>query len=114
MATSGSDEALIEAADNVKAQAKRLVAVRTGALRRAIDRTDPFVGAGGKRQIAVGVKRPQSRYAHFVEFGTVHHSAQPYLRPALDTTNQANQSLMARVLNRFMGRATVDISRGIK
>ena len=105
MATSGSDEALIAAADRVKSEAKRLVPVRTGALQRAIDRTDPYAGRSLERKIAVGVKRPQSRYAHFVEFGTVHNAAQPYLRPALDVTAAPNMSLIARVLGRFMNRA---------
>lgn len=105
MATSGSDAALIAAADRVKSEAKRLVPVRTGALQRSIERTDPYAGRSMERKIAVGVKRPQSRYAHFIEFGTVHHTAHPYLRPALDTTNAANMNLMARVLGRFMNRA---------
>lgn len=37
---------------------------------------------------AVGIKRRQegapARYAHLQEFGTRHHRAQPFLRPALD------------------------------
>ena len=110
MATTGSDEALVAAANRVKAEAKRLVPVRTGALHKAIERTDPFAGRSGQRKIAVGVKRPQSRYAHFVEFGTENHGAQPYLRPALDSTNAPNLTLMARILNRFMGRATAKAS----
>lgn len=105
MATSGSDAALIAAADRVKAEAKRLVPVRTGRLQRAIDRTAPFPGRSGERKISVGVKRPQSRYAHFVEFGTENHAAQPYLRPALDVTATPNMTLIARVLGRFMNRA---------
>jgi HK97 gp10 family phage protein len=119
MATSGSDAALIASAERVKAEAKRLVPKRTGALQRAIDRTNPS-GKPGGRQIAVGVKRPQSRYAHFIEFGTENHGAQPYLRPALDITNAPNQGLMARVLGRFMNRGVTPtaitktgLSRGI-
>jgi HK97 gp10 family phage protein len=103
--TSGSDEALIAAADLIVTDAKRLVPIRTGRLKASIDRTSPRPAKRAhERTIAVGVRRPASRYAHFVEFGTVNHSAQPYLRPALDSNRMRAVGLMASVMNRFMGR----------
>ena len=100
--TTGSDEALIEAANLVVADAKRLVPVRTGALKRNIDRTAPRKGRSFERVIHVGVRPPISRRAHFTEFGTVHNSAQPFLRPALDANSRPATSVMARILNSFM------------
>lgn len=103
--TDGSDEALIAAANMVVADAKRLVPVRTGRLKEAISRTSPRPSKMAReRAIAVGVRRPASRYAHFVEFGTVNHSARPYLRPALDANRGRAIGLMASVMNRFLGR----------
>ena len=102
MTTIASDQALISAADEVVKDAKRLLPTRTGALKRAISRTDPRMTKTGARTIFVGVKRPQSRYAHFVEFGTVHHVEHPYLRPALDSNSRRSVGLMGRVMNRFM------------
>jgi HK97 gp10 family phage protein len=51
-----------------------------------------------QRLILIGFRPPASRRAHFTEFGTSHSSAQPFMRPALDT--RARQALfeMGRVL----------------
>ena len=110
MATSGSDEALIKAADMVVADAKRLVPVRTGALKRAIARDEPKPVPVLRRSIDVGVKPPVSRRAHFTEFGTAHNSAHPFLRPALDAQSRPAVGIMGRALRAFMDRVT----RGIK
>jgi HK97 gp10 family phage protein len=119
MTTIGSDQALIAAADEVVKDAKRLVPVRTGALKRNIARTDPRRGKVGGRTIDVGVKPPISRRAHFTEFGTVHNSAQPFLRPAMDSNSRRNVGLMGRVMNRFMesfggGKTTVNTKLNIR
>lgn len=102
MTTIGSDQALISSADEVVKEAKRLVPVRTGMLRAGIARSDPRMGRTGERMIAVGIKPPVSRRAHFTEFGTVRSAAQPFLRPAMDGKSLSNINLMGRILNRFM------------
>lgn len=51
--------------------AKTIVPVDTGALRDSIEEVE-------------GNVRSESPYAYFVEFGTVHMDAQPFLRPAVD------------------------------
>lgn len=64
---------------------------------------------------AVGVKRKQAgapaRYAHLQEFGTVHHRAQPFLRPALDNRKgeaiQAFADAVKKQINRLALKAGI-------
>jgi HK97 gp10 family phage protein len=62
-------------------EAKRLAPYRTGKLRDSIEarkvrpRKNEFV------RYTIG---PKIRYAGFVEFGTAHNPAKPYMRPAKD------------------------------
>ena len=79
------DKAALESARLVRDTAKGLVPVDTGALRRSI-RTEKVQ----PRQYDVGAGED---YAGFVEFGTIHQAAQPYLRPAL----RINESPMRRI-----------------
>ena len=78
--------ALRAGAKPIVKEARRLVPVRTGALKKAI-----AVIKATKRQrrrglagLFIGIKGSPARRAHLVEFGTVHFRARPYLRPALD------------------------------
>lgn len=47
---------------------------------------------GGSRsggvEIFIGASSPPDYHAHLVEFGTVHMAAQPFMRPAWDSTQQ--------------------------
>ena len=74
------------------AEAKRLVPVRTGALKRSITTAVERRRKGqAERVVVIGFKKPHSRRAHLEEFGTRHSAAHPFMRPALDT--KANEAL---------------------
>lgn len=60
---------------DVEARAKERVPVKTGTLRRSIH---SVFENGGLR----GICGPSVFYAAFVEFGTRHMAARPYMRPA--------------------------------
>jgi HK97 gp10 family phage protein len=60
-----------------EARAKQLTPVLTGTLRRSIH---SVFEAGGLR----GIFGPSVKYARFVEFGTRHMGARPYMRPAAE------------------------------
>jgi HK97 gp10 family phage protein len=60
---------------DVEARAKQVVAVDTGTLRRSIHSV--FENGGLK-----GICGPSVSYAPFIEFGTRHMAARPYMRPA--------------------------------
>ena len=67
--------------DRIVDGAKRLVPVDTGALRDSI-RKEMSPGAPSCRVEAFGDRAAGEGYALFVEFGTRHAPAQPFLRPA--------------------------------
>ena len=62
----------------VETEAKRLVSVKTGNLRRSITSTTLLTHEGWVAQIGTNV-----RYGIYQELGTRYHPAHPYLRPAL-------------------------------
>ena len=72
-----TEDMLDEIAGNVESYAFRLAPIDTGAMRRSI-RVDSLPGS---RQIGAAVD-----YSAFVEQGTRHMPAQPFLRPALYRT----------------------------
>lgn len=75
-------------------EAKRLVPVLTGALKRSITYTMPEGGSRSHtRVVLIGFKPPVSRRAHITEFGTKRSAAKPFLRPALD--GQAGKAITA-------------------
>lgn len=98
------------AAEVVVEEAKRIVPVDTGELRRSI--RSAFVPAivnlprGPKRlrrgaiEIRAGGKRVD--YAGYVEFGTIIARAQPYLRPALYNTRQRQLRASASQMRKAM------------
>lgn len=103
VAVRGGDQALRAGAKPILKEAKRLVPVRTGRLRRSI------VARRGKaeidtRSIYIGVKPPGRRYAHLVEFGTRHSAAHPFLRPALDVRARDAFQAMTNALATFILR----------
>jgi HK97 gp10 family phage protein len=65
----------------ISASAKRITPVDTGNLRRSIS-TVPAVKEGGDRW--TGKVGSNVQYAVFVEYGTRHQTAQPFLGPALE------------------------------
>lgn len=64
--------------------AKEHVAVDTGNLRRSI--THELGGRGLEQYVRIGTNVD---YAIFQELGTRHHSAQPFLRPAMEAVRRA-------------------------
>ncbi len=52
----------------------------------------------GVPDVIIGFKRPASRRAHLIEFGTMHAKAQPFMRPAADEkASEANAAAMAYI-----------------
>jgi hypothetical protein len=43
--------------------------------------------------VLIGFKKPASRRAHLIEYGTSRHGAQPFMRPAMD--GKAAEALVA-------------------
>lgn len=79
--------ALTKACQPIIEDAKRLVPVDTGELEDSI--TSVAVRAERdslKRNI--GFRKTASWRAHFIEFGTIHNAAQPFMRPALDARHE--------------------------
>lgn len=109
------DKALKAAAKPIIAEAKLLVPVRTGKLQRSITAVTSSQGRGNdERLVLIGFKRPASRYAHLVEFGTVYQSARPFIRPALDSQANAALNEMVSVLSAGIESAEYDrLSEGI-
>ena len=70
----------------VERTAKKIVAVKTGTLKRSITH-EPVVP---KREVRIGTN---IEYAPFVELGTSKQSAQPYLRPALESNMEKIRKL---------------------
>jgi HK97 gp10 family phage protein len=93
-----SDKAIRAGAKVVADEARRLVPVKTGALKKSI----AVVQAPGKRQseraMVLGFRRPAGRRAHFTEFGTVKSAARPFLRPAFDAKYNEAVDAIGKVL----------------
>lgn len=106
--------ALVKGAEEVASNMRALVPVDEGDLRDSIavtgpGETTPAYAAGGgsvtaaPNQALVTVGIPDVRTGHMQEFGTVHHEAQPFMRPGFRIAK-------ARVMNRI-ARA---VSKAIK
>lgn len=98
VASKAGDKALRAAARPIVEQAKRLVPADTGALRRSITAQMGRRKKESERVILIGFRPPVSARAHFAEFGTKHHAAHPFMRPALDTRVHQALREMGRVL----------------
>lgn len=76
-------KAVQRAADEIVEEAQRRAPVESGDLKRDI-RAMKAKSTAKTARIKIGNTKTIF-YAHMQEFGTVHHAAQPYLRPAFDT-----------------------------
>lgn len=94
------DAALVFAAEQVAERMRQLVPVLSGDLRDSIT-----VGIG-KDDVRIGPAGQHAFRAHFTEFGTVHHGAQPFIRPAFD----GEQANVTKVISK---RMQASISRSI-
>lgn len=91
-------QVLHDAAKIVADEARRLVPIDSGNLRDSITVSETAFGGAFKMNMALesaGLKvfigpstggSPDGFYGHMVEFGTVHMTAQPFMRPAFDHT----------------------------
>ena len=92
-------EEQLACAARILQRAQALVPVRTGALRASIQIETPAatpLGETGMRTINVSAGMP---YAPFVEFGTRHMAARPYLRPAAEGERDRYKNAVARIGN---------------
>jgi HK97 gp10 family phage protein len=89
-------EQLLEWAESVKADAERLVPVRTGYLQSTI-----FAKSQGW-QIEVGA---EATYAAAVEFGTRYARAKPYLTPAVEAYLPSLERVLLEALDLAKGEA---------
>lgn len=75
--------------------------------------------AGGKDTVMtmavgpanMGTKRNPARYAHLVEFGTVHSAAQPFMTPAWESTKQTALTEITNQLRIEIGKAAARAAR---
>lgn len=80
--------------DIVVAEAKSIAPVRTGYMR------DHITGkVEDKERTVVGAVTSEAGYSGFVEFGTVHMEAQPFMRPALDTARERIRSQFSSAMS---------------
>ena len=78
---------------DVEGAAKQIVPVDTGALKNSISTTmDSDLSA---------TVAPATEYAAFVEFGTRHMGAQPYMTPAAEANRGPFEQAMTQLLNRL-------------
>jgi HK97 gp10 family phage protein len=92
----------------IAAEARRKAPVgATGNLKRSITTVEDRDArlARGKQRIAYAGSK--LFYARFVEFGTVHAAAKPFLRPALDESAQAAVDKLTDNLGKGIERETV-------
>lgn len=84
--------ALVMGAEEIAANMRALVPQAEGDLEASItvtepgETTPPYAEGGGKRvaaenQALVTAGKESVRHGHLQEFGTVHHEAQPFMRP---------------------------------
>lgn len=77
----GTRKAQMRAALEIEREAVNIVPVDSSRLKNSID----VQTVGDILEVGSGVKPGTGvEYAHYVEFGTVHQAAQPYLRPAVE------------------------------
>lgn len=94
------DAALEIAAEQVAERMRQLVPVLSGDLR------DSITVVIGKDDVRIGPAGKHAFRAHFTEFGTVHHGAEPFIRPAFD----GEQANVTKVISK---RMQASISRSI-
>lgn len=92
-------QALRAGAKPIVQEAKRLVPKDTRQLEKAITtKTERQESGSDTRSVLIGFRKPRSRIAHLLEFGTSKMPARPFMRPALD--GKAGEALdeMGKVL----------------
>lgn len=90
------NKALAEAGEYLREKIQGMTRVRTGALKAAIIKGEVIEG---KIQIGPSQQGPAFR-AHFVEFGTSHSKAQPFMRPAFEVSKDRLIQIMSAEIRR--------------
>lgn len=99
------EDAVRDGAAVVRYEAMRLVPVRTGKLKRSLTiRVTKQRNTGGDPRGEVGPSKQEQHIGRFQEFGTAHHAAQPFLRPAIETRAQEVIQLMGDVIRNFLAK----------
>ncbi|AHE55908.1 HK97-gp10 family putative phage morphogenesis protein [Sphingomonas sanxanigenens] len=108
---------LMDAGEIIAELARDLVPVDTGDLRGSITVSDTIVGydgqgltlgLGGTVTVYIGPQRnskPDGWYGHLVEYGTIKMAAQPFMRPAFDSTKGQVQSRIRNDLAAAIAKA---------
>jgi HK97 gp10 family phage protein len=100
------DRALKAGAKPIIREAKRLCPKQSGELRKSIaGQVVKRPRQNDERVVLIGFKPPASRRAHFIEFGTSHNAAKPFMRPALDSQHGQALTAMAETLADGIARA---------
>jgi len=89
-----SRRAVRQGLEMIAEEARRLAPVDTGALRESIHVEMSPGGTNG--EVVVGTSGGPEYYAMFVEFGTAHMPARPFLRPAADAVRDRIQRQLAK------------------
>jgi HK97 gp10 family phage protein len=114
LASKIGDQALRAGAKVIVAEAKRLVPVRTGALRDSITIMVRKPRNDKQRIVLMGFKRTASWRAHFVEFGTSHSAAKPFMRPAMDSKVGEALEEMGKVMARGLAREAAKLAKPVR
>jgi HK97 gp10 family phage protein len=91
--------ALEKAGEHLRQKIQDMTRVRTGALKEAIVKGEVI---NGKIQIGPSQQGPAFR-AHFVEFGTSKMTAQPFMRPAFESSKSTIEKIMAEEIRKGLG-----------
>lgn len=106
------DQALRAGAKPIIDEAKRLVPVRTGQLRDSLTVViERRRKEDDERLAVIGFKKPVSRIAHLIEFGTSKMAAKPFMRPAMDAKAGDALGQMGKVLARGIEREAKKLAK---
>lgn len=106
------EEVLIEAAKSFRDQAEQLAPARTGRLKESIT-VAVEKSTSTYAEVAIG-PRENTIHGFFQEFGTAHHGAQPFMRPAWDSNKRTALRAIARELRERITKAAERLARHAK
>lgn len=109
------DRALRAAARPIVNEAKRLVRLRTGELRRSLTvRTSKRANRSESTRGVIIASAGLGWRAGFLEFGTAKARAFPFLRPAMDSKSAEALTAMGRILGDGIDKEAQALDRGRK
>jgi HK97 gp10 family phage protein len=98
-AGAAGDTALRKGCSIIVREARRLVKVRTGEMKRNISYApNTRTRRKDQRSYLIGVRPPVSRRFHLLEFGRSGVPAQPFMRPAFDSQAEAALNALGETL----------------